>query len=347
MQCIGIDCRFADAKAGLGTFTRELVTALLPLLSDRSVVLFIGRDTSWLPSPLPAHVRTAQAPFAAYSAAEQFSFPNLIQSEKIDLFFAPHFNVPLFLTVPFVATVHDLILHRYPGNASLLKRLAYRFVLRRTVKNAKAILTVSQFTKDDLIHHYGTRVESKTHVVYPGVSSIFSPRSETEQSVVRSRYSLTAPYFLYVGGCKQHKNVQTLIDAFASANLGETELVLIANGRECASLTRKPRVRFLQNVPTDDLPALYSAALASVTATLDEGFYLPGVEALACGSLALATNVGAIPEVLGNNAMLVEPHAAAIADGLRSCIKASQRRNAVTFKQYDWRESAKTVVHLF
>ncbi len=111
---LGIDCRFASVYAGLGTYTRELVTALLPLLSQHDVTLFTRGPTVWLPSSHRNRVRVIDSPYAPYSLAEQLEFPNIVQKSGIELFYATHFNVPLFLSVPFVCTVHDLILHRYP-----------------------------------------------------------------------------------------------------------------------------------------------------------------------------------------------------------------------------------------
>jgi glycosyltransferase involved in cell wall biosynthesis len=354
MRRIGIDCRFAEVHAGLGTYTRELVSALIPLLSGDSVTLFVRTDSAWLSTELRSRVEIITAPYAPYSISEQLEFPNLIQNTGIDLFYAPHFNVPLFLTVPFVCTVHDLILSRFPGSASFVKRLAYRMVLRRSVRRAEKIIAVSEYTKSDLVTRYGHSLASKTHVVYPGVSPVFSPQAENEQERVRSLYRLSHPFLLYVGGCKQHKNVPMLIDAFQSANLGEVDLVLIASGRECASLSRAPGVRFLHGVPEADMPALYSAALGSVTATLDEGFYLPGVEAMACGCPVLATHVGAIPEVLGDMALYTEPTVSSIADGMRRLISNPHLRTAEhvqklkrSASRFPWNEAAEALRTFF
>lgn len=347
MATIGIDCRFADVRAGLGTYTRELVTELAPLLSGHRIVLFVRKpDSLWLRS-LGSSVEIVEAPCAPYSLAEQTALPNAFQDAKLDLLFVPHFNVPLFTTIPFICTVHDLILHKFPGNSSFLKRMAYRFVLSRALRHARAVLTISEATKKDIAGTYGKKIGAKTHVIYPGVSETFSPRSKTEQDEVRARYRLESPYLFYVGGCKEHKNVATLIDAFQSAGLGNTELVLIAGGPECRHLKRAEHIRFLTDVRDEDFPALYSAALGSVTATKAEGFYFPAVEAMACACPVLATNVWAVPEVSGAHALLVEPIRDMLADGMRKLISDPLLRSDKKLKEardwaarYSWKKAA-------
>jgi len=351
MATIGIDCRFADAKAGLGTYTRKLVPTLLPLLSAHQVVLFTRSEPLWA-GALPPFVRVVDAPFAPYSIGEHLEFPNVVQAEKIDLFYAPHFNVPYLLSVPSVCTVHDLILHQFTGSAGFFKRLAYRSVLRRALKRSRSIITISNATAKDLHSRYGESIFKKCTVAYPGVSKEFSPRSETEQNAVREKYRLDQPYLLYVGGCKEHKNVQMLIDAFLDAGLGETELVLIANGRECVALKKSEHIRFLSDIADAELPALYSASLGSVTATNAEGFYLPGIEAMACSVPVLATTVGAIPEVLGEHALLTEPERAALTNGIRQLITDPSLRSPQKLQaaktwaaKYAWEKAAKEVLH--
>lgn len=328
MPTVGIDCRFGSALAGLGTFTRSLTLALLKRTDPWDYVLFVkSQRETWLQS-LSADVRIQEAPFDHYSFGEQAGFPNLIQDSACDLFFSPHFNVPLMCPVPFVCTVHDLILHRFPNEAPLLKRLAYRFVLGRALRSAQKILAVSTFTQKDLESHYGRGVAAKTVVAYPGVDPSFKHQPENIRSDARSRYDLHKPFFLYVGNCKEHKNVQMLIDAFTEAGLPGVELCIVAGGRECAHLTRRPGVRFLPLVPMEDLPALYSAALACVTATLMEGFCLPLVEAMACRCPVIATASGAIPEVCGGHALLTEPRTRALADAMRSVLQNQKLTSA-------------------
>ncbi len=322
MPTVGIDCRFGSALAGLGTFTRNLTSELIARGDSWSYVLFVkSAREEWL-APLAkiSGVELREAPFRHYSFQEQTDLPNLIQDSKCNLFHCPHFNVPLFCPVPFTCTVHDLILHRFPNEASLSRRLAYRFVMANALRNAKHILAVSESTKADIRTFYAPGIEDKTTVTYPGVSDAFCPQSAAVKDEVKMRYRLDKPFLLYVGNCKQHKNVGLLIDAFALAGLPGIELVLVAGGIECAAFGRRKDVHFIPTVPTEDLPALYGAALGCVTATLMEGFCLPLIEAMACRTPVLATNIGPIPEVCGEHATLVQPTVTAIADGMRRIV---------------------------
>jgi len=347
---IGIDARFGDARAGLGTYTRELLKELIPMLRSYKVVLFVqSTESSWL-KPFKGAAEIVLAPFAPYSLAEQTSFPSAIHRATLDLFYAPHFNVPLSISVPFVCTVHDLILHRFPGAASLPKRFGYRLVLARALKNATKVVTISNATKDDLLHHYGASIASNIEVVYPGVSERFSPQSMLEQDRVREKYGLESPYLLYVGSWKEHKNVPMLIEAFQDAALGDVDLVLVAKGSECESLPKRDRVRHLPNVLTSDLPALYSGALATVTATKDEGFCLPLIEAMACGCPAIGTTIGPIPEVTGGHALLTGPTVPSLADAMKRAIRDpdfhSEKKRAAArawVMRYSWKNAADRV----
>ncbi len=355
MRRVGIDCRFAAAHGGLGTYTRSIVAALFRRNDSLSYVLFVrSMHEDWLHElPKREGVAIIEAPFRQYSVAEQIKFPSLIRHSGSDLLYSPSFNVPLFCPVPFIATVHDLILHRYPNEAGFLKRIAYRFVFGRTVKRASSLIVVSESTKKDLIQSYPS-CSQKIEVSYPGVSEIFIPASKEAINSLRLKYGLHKPFLLYVGNCKQHKNVPTLIEAFTKARLQNVDLLLVSGGKECSSLALPAGVRTLSDIDTADFPALYGAALGLVTATRAEGFGLPMVEAMACGCPVLATTCGSIPEICGSHALLVPPAVDALADGMSRIVNDLELRNPSKLaaarewvKRYDWRKSAEAIASLF
>ena len=356
MPLIGIDCRFGSVYGGLGTYTRELVSALLQRHDPWEYVLFCPEERpSWLESlKLGNRARVIEAPFAHYSLSEQLEFPNLLQDSDADLLLFPHFNVPLSCPIPFVCTVHDLILHRFPNESGWLKRMAYRFVLRQALSRARAVSTVSEYTKSDLRSVYGSVFDQKTHVVYPGINPVFHHRKEAERAPLFARHGLDRPYFLYVGNCKEHKNVQTLVEAYRKAALPSTDLVLVSGGRESAHIQRVEGVRFLSGLNEDDLACLMSGALACVTATLLEGFCLPLVEAMACRTPVLGTWAGPIPEVCGSHALLAEPTVDAFVSALKTLvtdhtIRTTARLDAAEAwaHAYTWKRAAEQTVRLF
>lgn len=240
-----------------------------------------------------------------YSLGEQFHVPAVLRNSGIDLLFSPHFNVPFFCPVPFVATVHDLILHRYPNAAPWWKRLAYRSIMRRTVQRATKIIAVSAFTANELCAVYATP-EDRIRVIPEACHPRFRPMSKERIDDVRAIYELRKPYFLYIGNAKEHKNVSLLLSAFAVSGLADThELILISGGKEAQDLALPRGVRRFAQVQDDDLPALYSGARAFVTASTYEGFCLPIVEAHACGCPVIAVRGSAIPEVAADSDSLL------------------------------------------
>lgn len=306
MPLIGIDCRFASTHSGLGRYTRELMTRMTQLAPE-SFVLFVSElQEPWL-SDVPAETKRIVAPYRYYSVYEQMLFPRLIRKSGIHLFFCPHFNVPLRCPVPFVATIHDLILHRYPNTINPLQRIAYRLLMRSTVRRARHLIAVSAFTAGEIAGQYGQHVRGKMTVISEGVSERFTEQPASAIESVRHKYGLSKPFYLYIGNAKPHKNLPVLLDAFRRSPDGR-ELLLVTSGPEVARLRLSEHVRILPDVPEKDLPTLFSAADAFVTATLYEGFCLPVLEALACGCPVIASNCGAIPEIArGTTAILVEP----------------------------------------
>ncbi len=311
---IAIDCRFAGTGTGLARYSRELVGALLARRDHNVRYVFVARDASHLP-PVAAPHRIVVADIPHYSFAEQAKLPGILRRTGADLVFFTHFNAPFFCPLPYVVTVHDLILHRYPGNASFAKRAAYRVLVSRSLRRAMRVIAVSEWTKSDVARTYGKAIERRTTVVSEGVSDEYRPQAPARVQAVRDRYGLLKPFFLYVGNCKPHKNVETLVSAFSLAQ-PDAELVLVSGGPEAKALRLPRGVRLLEGVPNEDLPALYTAAKCFVTASLDEGYCLPVAEALACGCPVIASNRASIPEVLGGHGTLVEPTDDAIAAAL-------------------------------
>ena len=339
MKRIGIDCRFAGIPCGLGRYARELASALLARDDAVEYVLIVRSNTEeWL-SELPGKPSIVEFPHPHYSFAEQLRLPLLLQTLRLDLFFAPHFNVPVACPVPYVVTIHDLILHRFPNQASLIKQAAYRFLLRAVVRRAAQIITISDFVQDELVHVYGSCIQTKATRVYEGVDPRFTPSSDQGVKRMHNSYNLNTPYYLYVGNAKQHKSVQDVVRAFTELPSSDAELILVCGGKEAADLQLPEGVRILRNVPDTDLPALYTGAICFVTASKYEGFCLPAAEARACGCRIVATDNTAIPEAAGPHATLVPPgNISQLTQALQSARTASP---VASERPFTWEETAK------
>lgn len=309
MALIAVDGRFLGTGTGLANYTRHLVEAMVKEGSHDYVVL----TRKGVDLDLP--VQVVEADIAHYSPAEQTQLPKIVSATGCDLAFYPHFNAPMFSATPFVVTVHDLILHRHPGGASHARRAIYRTLLRRNLSAARQVIAVSQWTRQDLIRHYGPRIGAKTSVSGEGAGSDFFPRQRNEIAAVRAELGLTREFLLYAGNAKPHKNLDMLVEAHLASGL-DADLVLVT-GDSDAARHGGPGVVVARGVDDDGLAALYTGARAFVTASLDEGYCLPVAEALACGCPVIASECGAIPETAQGHGRLVAPTVAAWTEALQ------------------------------
>lgn len=311
-----IDCRFAGFHVGIGRYTREIVPHILKADPATDYLLLVRDKTeSWIPQGSTV----IETDIPHYSFAEQWKLPGVIKRSKADLFFSPHFNIPLWCPAPVVVTIHDLILHRYPNQASLLKHIAYQILMKHAVMQARSIIAVSTFTKSELVQKFGENLEPEVTVIGEGVSPEYARTSLPEQNRVREKYQLHRPFYLYVGNAKEHKNVPLLLRAFEKASVPDTDLVLLTGGIEADRLSPfPPNIRICTNASDKDLPSLYSAARCFVTPSLYEGYCLPAAEALACGCPVIAVNGSALPETTQGHALLIEPTESAFINALKN-----------------------------
>lgn len=221
-----------------------------------------------------------------------------------DLFFSPGYNSPLFCTARLIFTIHDLSHIYCPENSNPLIRLYYATLMKRACQRALRILTVSEFTRMQIVEWSGVS-EEKVLNVGCAVASTYHPSENC--------YGLQFPYFLCVSNRKRHKNEFRLVEAFARADLA-TGMHLVFTGGPTAELADciehfhvTPRVYFAGVVPETKLPSLYRGAAALVFPSLYEGFGLPILEAMACGTPVVTANVTAMPEIAGGAALLVDP----------------------------------------
>ena len=221
-----------------------------------------------------------------------------------DLFFSPGYNSPLYCGSPFVFTLHDLNHIDRPENSSPLKRAYYATVLKRACQRAFRILTVSEFSHGRIVEWSGVQPE-KVINVRCGVDPEYHPGV--------APYSFPNPYLLCVSNRKRHKNEFRTVQAFASAGLAP-DTCLFFTGDPTAELMAfierqrlTTRVHFVGKVPDSQLPALYRGAVALVFVSLYEGFGLPVLEAMACGTPVVTADSAALPETAGNAALLVDP----------------------------------------
>jgi len=238
----------------------------------------------------------------------------------------PAHSLPAYHPPASVATVHDLGYLYFPDEHGGMGRRARDWANRWSARQARRVIAVSGATRDDLVRAYGVP-PVRIAIVHHGLDPVFRPVDEGERRRVRARYQLDRPYFLFVGTLQPRKNYERLLRAFDRFAIGNPthELVLIGGrGWQAGRLERALRamrsrasVRVLGYVEDADLPPLYGGAVALAFPSLYEGFGLPALEAMGCGTPVLASNSSSLPEVVADAGLLVDPlDVDAIADGL-------------------------------
>lgn len=296
---------------------------------------------------------------------EQVTFPSVCQREGVDAAHVPYFAPPLHSTTPTVVTIHDLIpliLPAYRG--SPLVRLYTRLV-SIAAKRADAIIADSKASKRDIVRLLGIPAE-RVQVIYLAVDRRFRPiTDEAHLKDVRRRYHLPADYILYLGGLDQRKNLAALLKAFKRLT---SDLQLVIAGRLPArdtpffpdprrmvrELDLEERVAFIGWVPEEDKPALYSMAKLFVFPSLYEGFGLPPLEAMACGTPVIASNASSLPEVVGDAGLLIDPHdAAGLAEAMAALLdderlrKGLGQRGFERARRFSWEETARETLKVY
>ncbi len=273
---------------------------------------------------------------------EQAGFPRACGRERVALAHVPYFASPLFPSTPTVVTVHDLIplvLPLYRGSA--LVRLYMRLVAA-SARRARVVIADSECSKRDIVRHLGIPSE-RVRVVYLAADSRFGPVHDSERiDAVRAKLALTKS-LLYLGGFDQRKNLRVLVEAFAllpelyAAGFrlvfagvvpgGDSEF--FPNPQRLARRAGLPddSVRFTGWVTEEEKPALYASATVFLYPSLYEGFGLPPLEAMACGTPVIVSNASSLPEVVGDAGVLVDPSAPSDwAEAIRSITSNAARR---------------------
>ena len=313
---IGIDAR-KIADFGIGTYIRNLLRELVALGDE--YVAFAPADAA-----LPPGVEHVVVDAPHYSIRELIAVGRAAGRARLDLFHAPHYVVP-FTKVPLVVTVHDLIHLRHPNP---LARLYARRMIGRAVRKARRVLTVSETVKREIEETFGAK---KVTVAPNGVDHLSANGQRS-----------TANYFLYVGNDKPHKNVDLAVDA-----AGRIGASLVLAG---ASFERfRGRARLAGFVSDAELAALYRGAIALVMPSREEGFGLPALEAMRCGTAVITSTAPALVEVTGDAALHVAPEVGALAEAMSrmandGALRAAMiARGEARARDFTWKRCARIV----
>lgn len=355
-------------RAGLGRYAESLTRALIPHLPG-ALTLFYNREQGIEPLPDLEHVpsRTialGYKPWRMLVWAGQLArlpFNRLVPGAT--LFHATEHLLMPFNNIPTVLTVHDLIFRHLPEHHKPLNRWYLNLTLPHYCRRADHVIAVSEATRRDLINAYHIPPEKIT-VIHEAADPSFQPPSPEAIETARARYHLPERYFLHIGTIEPRKNLARLLHAWAPLYQSGAAPPLVFVGKRGwltadfdAALEASPTrdaVLFTGYVSNADLPAVCAAATALVFPTLYEGFGLPPLEAMACGTPVACSNTSSLPEVVGDAALTFDPlDDNAMADalrriasdaGLRADLRERGLRQAAKFS---WDRAARETIALY
>jgi glycosyltransferase involved in cell wall biosynthesis len=308
MKELCIDVRMAW-HAGIGTYIRNIV----PSLAHSFKLRLIADELSVQKWPFLSQCDLILTRIPIYSIEEQIKFPFLVPA--CDIFWTPHYNTPVagLKSKKRIVNIHDVYHLAFSHTLGYLQRVYAKMMINRAATVSDHILTLSQFSKDEIIKYTGVDSE-KISAIHLGVDrSHFS-----EESHAQEKYKLPSHYLLFVSTLSPHKNVERLILAWNMIieKFPAWKLVLVGKRGKTSPwesiINSNPSLQksllFLGHVDDQDLPALYRHAHAIVHPSLYEGFGLTPLEAMSCGCPAVISKVASLPEVCGDSALYVDPY---------------------------------------
>jgi glycosyltransferase involved in cell wall biosynthesis len=313
-----------------------------------------------LPSITPIY------PFPGFSIFFWCQFLSLQKNvfSRFDLVHNPG-QFPIFIkpSERYICTIHDLTPVLFPQYHPLWRTMYSRIAIPRLVKCSDKIITVSLQTKKDLISNYQIH-EDKISVIYEGASKEYRKLDTHAVDTIRRKYELDDPFVLFLGNLEPRKNIPNLIRAFSRCRNQNANLKLVIAGKKgwmfeeifttITELHLEDSVKFLDYVPQDDLPALYNAARVFVYVPFYEGFGLPVLEAMQCGTPVITSNTSSLPEIIGDSGIMVDPlDIADLAEKMTQLISDDHLReeniryNRSRCQHFSWEKCAQKTVEIY
>lgn len=384
---IGIDACCWSNRRGFGRFTRELLLEIIKNDTRNEYLFFVDSETAatadFPESVTKIVVPTRVSPGTAASAEGRRSVPDLwafsrsVLNHKLDMFFFPavYSYFPILNRTKIIVTVHDVIAEHHPQLVFPNKKLRRFWTIKQklAIWQSNLILTVSESSKEEIVKFFNVPA-SRVRVISEAAQPIFKklePGDQMRSALKRQGLRDKERFILYVGGISPHKNLARLIDAFAilssDPELSGVKLVLVGDykfdsffsaypslSEKVNSLGLKDKIVFTGFVDDADLVQLYNAATVFVLPSLDEGFGLPAIEAMSCGTAVAASNRGSLPEVIGDSGAFFDPMCPkAISAVLKSVLSNPQLnqemgdRGLERSKSYGWSRAASEALAVF
>jgi glycosyltransferase involved in cell wall biosynthesis len=360
-----LDARTAtDHFPGIGRYVSNLARAMVDELAGDEQLIVLRDPTQpsrWeLPAARPGKVTVIEAPVSPFGFDQQVAIPRMLLANRVGVYHSPYYLMPYFPGLPTVVTLYDLIPQFFPRVVSARARWLFQLTTRLALRAADQVITISEASRKDLLTAYWLDPARVTAIPL-APDPAMRPQTAGEQRRVREKFELPERFMLYLGINKPHKNLVRLVEAW---KMVETDAPLVIAGawdnrypqikERVATLKLGERVRFLGPVSNADQPGLYAAATVFVFPSLYEGFGLPVIEAMACGTAVACAKTSSMPEAAGEAALLFDPArteeiAASLSqllkdEGLRELLRVTGLEQA---KKFTWEQAARETMKIY
>ncbi|MGC8874335.1 MAG: glycosyltransferase family 4 protein [Chloroflexia bacterium] len=352
-------------QSGVSTYIRHLVQEMGHLDWPRELLVYL--PSADVAREIPPRLRPRAAPIDLHRPAvrilwQHSLFPLLLGYDRVNLLHATMNVAPWWTPCAVVVTIHDLAYLRYPAVHPLGRRLYLAALTRLSVQRARAIVAVSRFTRQEILHFFRIPAH-RVRVIYEGYDPAFRPLPAAETEAFRKQRNLPRRFFLYVGNLEPRKNLPTLVRAFARIAPHTDAFLVLAGPRGWGygglfqliqELGLGRRVVLPGFVPAEELPLWYNAASALVYPSRYEGFGLPPLEAMACGTPVVVSSASSLPEVVGDAGLQVEPEDVdALSEALMrlltepGLVEMCRERGLQQAKRFSWSTMAQETAYLY
>ncbi len=367
---IGVEARTLQvAHYGVARYLNNILASCLELDERNRYLLYVSEPVPASEMPVPEGERLHYRVLGAHPSIlwRHLRLPLQMRRDGCDLHFSPSYFVPLWKVCPYVVAVFDITFKVHPEWFSRDKRMKFDTIFWRKVASSEAIITSSEYSKRDLMAYLDIPPE-RIRVVYPGVEGKFHPRrEETGLDAVRAKYGLGDVFVLCVGALHTRRNLPRLTQALARVERGagrSVDLLVVGSQAPFSPPVDVPglasqaglqgRAIVVDYVSEEDLVLLYNACTLLAYPSLYEGFGLPVLEAMACGTPVVCSNVTSIPEVAGEAALYFDPeNVDDMVDALGRALTDSALRERLVkagirrATKFSWRQAAGELLALF
>lgn len=367
---IGIDAHALGARQGGNeTYIKNLILALAELDQQNQYTIYFSEPVAareWRERWANFTVRLLPSPTPLVRVPIALAFE--LRRRPVDVIHV-QYTAPPFCSMPIVTTIHDLAFEHFPETFTRRGKTQLRLTVRRTARRAAHVLTVSEFSRQDIIKTYRMPPEKIT-VAHNGCEALFTPPPSStaidEAETIKKKFGITGDYLLAVGSLQPRKNLIRLLRAYARLRSQykdfQPQLVLVGRRlwlyqeilREIRQQGFARDVIVTDYIDDRDLPGLYRSALALVYPSIFEGFGLPPLEAMACGTPVITSNTSSLPEVVGDAALLIDPYSEdSILQALLKIVGDEQLRSRLSAagiqraRQFSWQTAAKKTLAVY